>query len=153
MLRPTASRPVCLVVKPHSGPKTRFLLLSDSCGFVDVGRFLWREDESVVYSCCWSRQRSHSGVQVQRDSWPYFTASDSILLQPGRPGPRICVPQEQGGPVIPQALGSLFFASCDSQCYGGGFNSYLAGNTSRLHDKDQPVNVVQGNNRRNEEVL
>jgi hypothetical protein len=29
-------------------------LLSDSCGFVDVGRSLWREDGSVVYNCCWS---------------------------------------------------------------------------------------------------
>jgi hypothetical protein len=28
--------------------------LSDSFGFVDVGRPLWREDESVVHSCCWS---------------------------------------------------------------------------------------------------
>jgi hypothetical protein len=37
MLRPTISRPVCLGVKPHLGPKTKFLLLSDSYGFVDVG--------------------------------------------------------------------------------------------------------------------
>jgi hypothetical protein len=37
-LRPTVNRPVSLGVKPHLGPKTRFLLLSDSCGFVDVGR-------------------------------------------------------------------------------------------------------------------
>jgi hypothetical protein len=28
-------------------------------------------------------------------------------------------PHEQGGPVIPQALGSLFVCSYDSQCYGG----------------------------------
>jgi hypothetical protein len=32
---------------------TRFLLLSDSCRFVDVGRSLWREDGSVIYNCCW----------------------------------------------------------------------------------------------------
>jgi hypothetical protein len=32
---------------------TRFLLLSDSCGVFDVGRFFWREDRSVVYNCCW----------------------------------------------------------------------------------------------------
>jgi hypothetical protein len=32
-----------------SGPKTRFLLLSGSSGFVGVGR----ENESVVYNCCW----------------------------------------------------------------------------------------------------
>jgi hypothetical protein len=31
-----------------------FLLLSDICGFVDVGHSLWREDGSVVYNCCWS---------------------------------------------------------------------------------------------------
>jgi hypothetical protein len=26
---------------------------SESCGFVDVGRSLWREEKSVVYSYCW----------------------------------------------------------------------------------------------------
>jgi hypothetical protein len=36
MLRPSASRPVCLGVKPHLGPKTRFLLLLGSSGFPDV---------------------------------------------------------------------------------------------------------------------
>jgi hypothetical protein len=54
MLRPTVSRPVCLRVKQHVGPKTRFLLLSDSCMFVHVWRPLWREDGSVVDNCCWS---------------------------------------------------------------------------------------------------
>jgi hypothetical protein len=47
------------------------------------------------------RQRSHSSVRVPRDSRPYFTVSDSRLLQPGGPNPRIYIPQEQGGPVIP----------------------------------------------------
>jgi hypothetical protein len=37
-----------------------------------------------------------------------------------KPGRRVYIPQEQGGPVIPQALGSLFVASYDSQDYGGG---------------------------------
>jgi hypothetical protein len=50
MLRPTVS----LGAKHHLGPKTRFLLLSDSCRFVDVGRPFWREDGSVVYNCCWA---------------------------------------------------------------------------------------------------
>jgi hypothetical protein len=39
---------------PIWNPKTRFLLLSGSWGFVDVGRLLWREDRSVVYNSCWS---------------------------------------------------------------------------------------------------
>jgi hypothetical protein len=47
------------------------------------------------------RQRSHSWVQVPRDSWPYFTVSDSRLPQPGGPGSRNYIPQEQVGPVTP----------------------------------------------------
>jgi hypothetical protein len=43
-----------LVSSTHLGLTTRFLLLSDSCGFVDLGRSLWWENRSVVYSCCWS---------------------------------------------------------------------------------------------------
>jgi hypothetical protein len=52
-----------------------------------------------------SRQRSHSQVRVPRDSRPYFTVSDSRLPQPGGPGPRIYIPQEQGGPDIPPGTG------------------------------------------------
>jgi hypothetical protein len=111
MLRPTVSRPFYLGVTPHLGPKIRFLLLSDRCGFVDVGRHLWREDQSF------------SGVP--RDSWPHFTVSGSRLPQPGGPGLCIYIPQKQGGPVIPQALGSLFVASYDSQGYGGNIGTHL----------------------------
>jgi hypothetical protein len=48
-----------------------------------------------------SRQRSHSWVQVRRNSWPYLSVSDSKLPQPGGPGPHIYIQQEQGGPIIP----------------------------------------------------
>jgi hypothetical protein len=48
------------------------------------------------------RQRSHSRVRVPPGSWPYFAVSHSRLIHPGRPGPRIYIPQEQGGPVIPK---------------------------------------------------
>jgi hypothetical protein len=46
--------------KHPSGLTTRFLFpygirnMSDSCGFVDMGRSLWREDGSVVCNCFWS---------------------------------------------------------------------------------------------------
>jgi hypothetical protein len=41
-----------LVSSPHLWPKTRFLLLSHSCGFVDVRRPLRREDGSIIYNYC-----------------------------------------------------------------------------------------------------
>jgi hypothetical protein len=44
---------------------TRFLLLSNGCGLVYVGRSLWREDGSVVYNCCWpSPAQSFSGQSL-----------------------------------------------------------------------------------------
>jgi hypothetical protein len=43
-----------LVSRNHLGSKTRFLLLSDSCRFVDVGCPLCQEEGSVVCNCCWS---------------------------------------------------------------------------------------------------
>jgi hypothetical protein len=51
--RPSVGQSV-LVSSTHLGHKTRFLLLSDSCRFVDVGRSLWWENGSAVYNCCWS---------------------------------------------------------------------------------------------------
>jgi hypothetical protein len=55
-----------------------------------------------------SRQRCYSQMRVPRDWWPYFTASDSRLLQPGGLGPRIYISQIQGGPVIPPVPGFCF---------------------------------------------
>jgi hypothetical protein len=54
------------------------------------------------------RQSSRSQVRVPRDSWPHFIVSDSRLPQTGRPGPRVCIPQEQGGPVMPPGTGFSF---------------------------------------------
>jgi hypothetical protein len=54
------------------------------------------------------RQCSHFQVRVPRDSWIYVTMSDSGLPQPGGPGPRIYIHQEQGGPVITPGTGFPF---------------------------------------------
>jgi hypothetical protein len=57
-----------LVSSTHLGLTTRFLLLSDSCGFVDVGRPLWRENRSVFYY-----------VQCTIYCWPFtFLTSHNI---------------------------------------------------------------------------
>jgi hypothetical protein len=53
-LQKLKSEAKCLVSNTHLGHKTRFLLLSDTCGFVDMVSPLWREDGSVVYNCCWT---------------------------------------------------------------------------------------------------
>jgi hypothetical protein len=57
ILRPTVSRPVRPAVRHSSGTRDQFLpfslcLFLDSCRFVDVGRPLWREVVSVVFSFC-----------------------------------------------------------------------------------------------------
>jgi hypothetical protein len=54
MLRPTASRPVCLGIITHLRLMTRYLLLFDNYVSVFVGRPLWREDRSVFCICYWS---------------------------------------------------------------------------------------------------
>jgi hypothetical protein len=53
MLRPSVGQ-FFLVSGTHLGPLTRFLLISNSCGVLDVERALWREDRSVVYNIGWS---------------------------------------------------------------------------------------------------
>jgi hypothetical protein len=99
MLRQTVSRPVYLGIKHSSRVYDRFLLVSNSCGFVDVGRSLCREDGSVVYNCCWSSP-------VQSFSSPSPVGLVTIFY---------CLRFDI----------SLFVVSYDSQGYGGGIRSRL----------------------------
>jgi hypothetical protein len=84
---------------------TRFLLLSDSCGFLDVRRSLWREDGSVVNNCCWhSPEQSFSGPSPVR----LVTIFCCLRFET-----------------------SLSDASCDWQGYGGGIRPRLQTGESR----------------------
>jgi hypothetical protein len=97
-----------LVSRPHLGPKVRFLLPSDSCGFVDVGRPLSRRDKSSPAQSFWSpspaglmtiffRLRFHSSLTWRARS-PYLNSPSNRVAQ-----------------LYPQALCSLFFAPFGSQ--------------------------------------
>jgi hypothetical protein len=72
------------------------------------------------------RQRSHSRVRIPAGLVIIIIiVSDSRLVQPEGPGPRIYIAQEQGCPVITPGTGSLFVASYDSQGYDGGIRTRL----------------------------
>jgi hypothetical protein len=114
ILRPMVSRTVCLGVKHPSGDQNQIFISQTVAGLLMWGS-LSDEGKGLSFTIAVGlHQRSHSRVRVPRDSLPSFTVSDSRLPQPGEPGPRIYIPQEQGGPVIPPALGSLFVSSYDS---------------------------------------
>jgi hypothetical protein len=68
-----------------------------------------------------------------RRTHDHILLSHMRLPQPGRAGPCIDITQEQGVPVYPRALGSLFVASYDSQGYCGGILTLL----DRLLDRSQ----------------
>jgi hypothetical protein len=82
------------------------LVLSDSCGFVDVGRVFCREDGSVLYNWCWPSQKQSFSHASPAGFMTICTVSDSGLFQPGGPGLRIHIPQEQSGPFMPP--GTMF---------------------------------------------
>jgi hypothetical protein len=80
---------------PESSNKILYI-----CLFIDVGRPLWWEDQSVVCSAVihWfesCRTNNHTLLPLLR------------LLQPGGPGPHIYIPQKLGDPVIPPFMSSL----------------------------------------------
>jgi hypothetical protein len=80
MLRRRSAGQSVLEQSTHLGLMTRSLLLSDICGFVDLGHPLWRVAGSVVYICYWpSPAQSFLGPSPIGLVWPYFTVSDSRL--------------------------------------------------------------------------
>jgi hypothetical protein len=74
-----------------------------------------------------SRQKIDSWVWVPRDSWPYFTVSDS--LPPSSTwrarSPYFISLRIRVAHLYPQALCSLFVASYESQGYGGDIRTSL----------------------------
>jgi hypothetical protein len=115
ILWPTVSQPVCLGIKHPSGAYDQICYCQTVAGLLIWGAL---SDERIGLPFTISAgppQRSHSWVRVPQDWWPYFTVSDSRLPQTGGPGPRIYIPQEQGGLVIPPGTGFLTNSS-QSHC-------------------------------------
>jgi hypothetical protein len=122
-----------LVSSTHLRPKIRFLLLSDSCGFPDVRRPLWREGGSVVYNYYWS-----SGAQSFSGSSPVGLRTIFYSLRFETPPTwRTRSPRNRAVQLYPQALGFLIVASYDLQGYGGGILIYLHEGISSLRVKSQ----------------
>jgi hypothetical protein len=78
------------------------------------------------------RKRSHSQVSFPLDSWPHFTVSDSRLPNLEDQVPVFISPSDRVAQLYPQALGSLFVASYDSQGYGGGIRILLHTGRTKL---------------------
>jgi hypothetical protein len=99
----SVSQSVCLGIAHPCGTCDQILLpvrmlLSEICGLLSVGHHLWLEDGSVICSVItqWSESRKTRN---------HTLLSHLRLPQPGRPGSRIYIPQEQGGPVISPGIG------------------------------------------------
>jgi hypothetical protein len=121
--RPVGQSDLC--VKFQMGPKTRFLLLSNSQGFVLVGRPLWQEDGSAIYNCCWSSpEQSFSGPSPERLMTTFCCLRFETHNLEGQV-PLFISPRNRVTRLYPQTLGSLFVSSYDSQGYGWGIRPHL----------------------------
>jgi hypothetical protein len=108
-----------LVSSTHLGPKTRFLLLSDSCWFVDVRRPLWREVGSVIYSCCWFSPAQSFPDPGSAGLMNIFYSLRFETAQPVGLGTLIISPRNLVAELYPQTLVSLLVDSNHSQGYRG----------------------------------
>jgi hypothetical protein len=84
-----------------SGSYFNFRCLTITFFLLHVGLPLWGVGGSVIFSAithCLESRRTNNHILL----------SHLRLSQPGEPGPRIYIPQEHGGPVIPPGTGFPF---------------------------------------------
>jgi hypothetical protein len=97
-----------LVSSSHLEPMTNFCFLFDNCLFLAMGHRLWRGWVSnLLVQLLLGLARANTAVQVPQNS-DHILLSRLRLPQPGEPGPRIYIPQEQGVPVTPPGTGFHF---------------------------------------------
>jgi hypothetical protein len=121
MLRPMVSRPVYLGFKPASGtPRPNF------CYFQAVADFCCgtTSDERICRLHLLLALAKSRGTQTE-DS-PNLEGHVSVFTSP----------RSRVAPLYPQAMGSLFVASYDSQGYGGGIRTRLHASRFSTTDSD-----------------
>jgi hypothetical protein len=114
-LRPTVSRPVRLDVRHPSGTLDQFFFLLEIffrqlrvCYFV-APSLTRRGGLYFPIQLLLVLARAVTLGSKSRRTHSHILLSHLRLHQSGRPGPRIYIPQEQGGPVIPPGTGLPLF--------------------------------------------
>jgi hypothetical protein len=110
-LRTTVSRPVCLGARRPSGTSDQFFFPLEIsfrqlwvCYFVAPSLTRGRV-YNLLYNCFWALPEQSVLSRSPAELTIHILLSHLRLPQPGGPGPRIYIPQEQGGPVIPPGTG------------------------------------------------
>jgi hypothetical protein len=104
-----------LVANPLRLTTSSFICQLNTCCYNP----LWREDGFVVHNWCWAlpeSRRTHGHILLSqiRDS-PNLEGQVPVFISP----------RNRASRLYPQALGSLFVDSYDSQGYGGGTRTRL----------------------------
>jgi hypothetical protein len=130
-LRLTVSRPVSLGVRRPSGTRDQFFFLLEIffrhmrfSNFVAPSLTRGRVCNLLVQLLLGLARAVTLGTKSRRTN-DHILLSHLRLPQPEGPDPRIYIPQEQGGPVIPPGTGFPFVTSYDSQGSGGGILTRL----------------------------
>jgi hypothetical protein len=125
MLRQTASPSWCRALIWSPWPD--FCFLSDSCGFLAVGRPLWRDDGSVIYCTIASGpcQSSLSWAEGPQNSRPYFTVSSETPPTWRARSPYLYLPGTGWPSYIPRHWVPLPSPLTTRRDYGGGILTRL----------------------------
>jgi hypothetical protein len=110
-LRPTVSRPVCLGVRRPSGTRDQLYFLLEIffrhlrvCYFVAPSLTRGRVC-NLLYNCFWALPEPSLLGRSPAELRSIFYCLIWDSPQPGGPGSRIYIPQEQGGPDMPPGTG------------------------------------------------